>query len=219
MRDQIDMTPQLLDYVRENSLRDDPILRDLREATAALPERIMQILPEEAQLLGLLVRLTGARDVLEIGTFTGYSTLCLARALPPGGRVVTCDLSHEWTSIGRRHWDRAGLTDRIDLRLGDALHTLTGLIGTDGPESFDLAFIDAGKAQYPEYYEHALRLLRPGGLIILDNTLWSGRVTDPTVDDSDTRGIRAVNQTLHRDDRIDLAMLPMADGVTLALKR
>jgi O-methyltransferase len=219
MRDQIDITPALLDYVRESSLREDPVLRELREDTAALPDRIMQILPEEAQLLALLVRLTGARDILEIGTFTGYSSLCMARALPPGGRLVTCDISEEWTSMAQLAWKRADVAERVDLRLGDATATLDALLTERGPGSFDFVFIDADKAHYPQYYEQSVALTRPGGLIVLDNTLWSGRVVDPTAQDADTRGVRTVNRKLLDDERVDLSMLPMADGVTLARKR
>ncbi|MCM2420592.1 class I SAM-dependent methyltransferase [Streptomyces sp. RKAG293] len=219
MRDQIDMTPALLDYVRDVSLREEPVLRKLREETAALPDRIMQILPEEAQLLALLIRLTGAREVLEIGTFTGYSSLCMARALPAGGRLVTCDLSEEWTAVARRAWQEAELLERIELRLGDALETLDALFLERGPACFDMVFIDADKAHYPQYYEQSLALTRPGGLIVLDNTLWSGRVTDPTQQDPDTLGVRSVNDTLLADERIDLSMLPMADGITIARKR
>ncbi|MFI6277603.1 O-methyltransferase [Streptomyces sp. NPDC050988] len=219
MRDQIDMTPALLDYVRDVSLREDTVLRELRDGTAALPDGIMQILPEEAQFLALLIRLTGTCDVLEIGTFTGYSTLAMARALPPGGKVVTCDVSEDWTAMARRAWQRADMNDRIDLRLGDATATLENLLAERGPASFDLVFIDADKAHYPHYYERSLALTRPGGLIVLDNTLWSGRVVDPTAQDADTQGVREVNSTLLKDERVDVSMLPMADGVTLARKR
>jgi O-methyltransferase len=219
VRDQIDMTPALLDYVRDVSLREDTVLRELRDGTAAMPDGIMQILPEEAQFLALLIRLTGTRDILEIGTFTGYSTLAMARALPPGGKVVTCDVSEDWTTMARRAWQRADMTDRIDLRLGDATATLETLLTERGPASFDLVFIDADKAHYPHYYEQSLALTRPGGLIVLDNTLWSGRVVDPTAQDADTQGVRTVNDTLLKDERVDVSMLPMADGVTLARKR
>ncbi|WP_327591601.1 O-methyltransferase [Streptomyces chartreusis] len=199
MRDQIDMTPALLGYIRDMSLREDPVLRELREDTAALPDRIMQILPEEAQLLALLIRLVGARNVLEIGTFTGYSSLCMARALPADGRLVTCDISKEWTATARLAWKRVGLADRIELRLGDASETLAKLLAQDGRGAFDVVFIDADKAHYPKYYEQSLALTRPGGLIVLDNTLWSGRVIDPSVQDDDTKGVRAVNQALLQD--------------------
>ncbi|MEV7341307.1 class I SAM-dependent methyltransferase [Streptomyces sp. NPDC093544] len=203
----------------EFSLREDPVLAGLREETAALPDRIMQILPEEAQFLALLIRLTRARTVLEIGTFTGYSSLCMARALPAGGELITCDISEEWTTMARQAWQQAGVADRIDLRLGDAVETLDGLLLERGPDCVDFVFIDADKAHYPEYYEQSLALTRPGGLLVLDNTLWSGRVTDPAVQDADTLGVRKVNRTLLEDQRVDLSMLPMADGVTLARKR
>ncbi|CAM5624621.1 hypothetical protein SAVIM338S_05889 [Streptomyces avidinii] len=219
MRDQIDFTPELLDYVREFSLREDPVLAELRAETAALPDRIMQILPEEAQLLALLIGLTGARTVLEVGTFTGYSSLRMAQTLPAGGQVVTCDISEEWTAMARRAWAKAGVADRIELRLGDAVRTLDALLVERGPGSMDLVFIDADKSHYPEYYEKSLALTRQGGLIVLDNTLWSGRVADAAVQDADTLGVRRVNETLLRDERVDLSMLPMADGVTLARKR
>ncbi|MDH6218215.1 O-methyltransferase [Streptomyces pseudovenezuelae] len=219
MRDQIDMTPDLLDYVRDFSLREEPALRQLREDTAALPDRIMQILPEEAQFLALLIQLTGARDVLEIGTFTGYSSLCMARALPADGTLLTCDVSEEWTAMARRAWQQAGLEDRIELRIGDAVETLDAVLLERGPACFDLVFIDANKANYPQYYEQSLALTRPGGLIVLDNTLWSGRVADPTQQDPDTLGVRSVNATLRDDERVDLSMLPMADGITFARKR
>ncbi|MFJ2753635.1 O-methyltransferase [Streptomyces sp. NPDC087297] len=219
MRDQIDVTPELLQYVRELSLREDPVLAELRADTAALPDRIMQILPEEAQLLALLIRLTGARTVLEIGTFTGYSSLRMAQALPADGQVITCDISEEWTAMARHAWEKAGVADRIELRYGDALETLDDLLAERGPGSVDLVFIDADKTHYPEYYEQSLALTRPGGLIVLDNTLWSGRVVDPAVQDAGTLGVRRVNEMLLRDERVDLSMLPMADGVTLARKR
>ncbi|MEV7728666.1 class I SAM-dependent methyltransferase [Streptomyces sp. NPDC087917] len=219
MRDQIDITPELLAYVRQFSLREDPVLAELRADTAALPDRIMQILPEEAQLLALLIGLTGARTVLEIGTFTGYSSLRMAQALPADGKLITCDLSEEWTTMARRAWAKAGVADRIELRLGDAVKTLDVLLAERGSGSVDLVFIDADKAHYPDYYEKSLALTRQGGLIVLDNTLWSGRVVDAAVQDADTLGVRRVNETLLRDERVDLSMLPMADGVTLARKR
>jgi O-methyltransferase len=218
MRSQIDITPDLLDYLRDVSLRDDDILKDLRAETAGRPDAIMQILPEEAQFLAFLIRLTGARRILEIGTYTGYSALCMARALPSGGLLVTCDIDPEPTAVAQRYWKRAGVTDKIDLRLADARDTLPALLGQYGPDSFDLAFIDADKAGYPHYYQHAKALIRPGGLIVIDNTLWSGRVIDPTDHHDDTLGIRHINQILRDDQQIDLVLLPMADGVTLVRK-
>lgn len=220
MADQIDVTPRLAEYVREVSLREDDILRELREETAGLPAGVaMQVLAEEGQLLGLLAGLVGARSVLEIGTFTGYSTLCLARALPTGGRVVTCDITDRWPSIGADYWVRADVADRIDLRVGDARETLAQLLAEDGPDGFDLVFIDADKAGYPSYYELSLPLVRPGGLIVVDNTLFFGRVADPAAQDPDTQAIRELNAWLHTDERVDISMLAAADGITLLRRR
>ncbi|MEU8814264.1 class I SAM-dependent methyltransferase [Actinoplanes sp. NPDC048796] len=220
MADHLTLTPDLLDYVRRTSLRDDDVLRELREVTAELPAgRALQVAAEEGQLLALLVALTGARTVLEIGTYTGYSALCMARALPPGGVVVTCDITARWPAVGRPFWERAGVADRIDLRIGDARETLAGLAAERGPGGIDLAFIDADKTGYREYYEAVLPLLRPGGLIVLDNTLFFGRVADPTATDADTEAIRELNEVLHGDDRVDLSLLATADGITLARKR
>ncbi|MFI9629591.1 class I SAM-dependent methyltransferase [Streptomyces sp. NPDC052042] len=220
MADQTVLSPALLDYARRVSLRDDDLLRELRELTAGLPGgRVMQVMPEEAQLLALLVRLTGAVQVLEIGTFTGYSTLCMARALPPGGRIVTCDITERWPGVGAPFWRRAGVTDRIDLRVGDAARTLAELRKDEGDQIFDLVFVDADKTGYPHYYEEALALVRPGGLVAVDNTLFLGRVADPEADDPDTVAVRELNQCLFDDERVDIALLTMADGITLARRR
>ena len=219
MAHQTATTDDLLAYVRELSLRDDPVLRELREATAGLPAgEALQVMPEEGQLLALLVGLTGARAVLELGTFTGYSTLCMARALPPGGRLVTCELDDRWPAIGAGYWKRAGVDDRIELRTGAAADTLDALLAERGPCSFDLVFIDADKANYPRYYRASLELTRPGGLIVIDNTLFFGRVADPAAQDPDTTGVRELNRLLHRDPRVELSLLVMADGITLARK-
>ncbi|MGV9878585.1 O-methyltransferase [Streptomyces sp. NPDC003006] len=223
MAGQLSVDGQLLEYVRQMSLRDDDVLRDLREETAGMPMlQAMLVLPEEAQLLALLVQVTGARNVLEVGTFTGYSSLCMARALPPGGRVVTCDISERWTGIARRYWERAKVDHLIDLRLGDAAETLDQLAersGEGGEGGFDLAFVDADKANYPRYYEQSLRLVRPGGLLVLDNTLFFGRVVDPAAQDPDTLAIRELNTLLRDDDRVDISMLAVADGLTLVHKK
>lgn len=217
---QTTFTPALDAYVRDVSVRDDSILRDLREMTATLPMgSAMQVSAEEGQLLGLLVSLTGATSILEIGTFTGYSTLCMARALPSNGKVVTCDITDKWPSIAAEYWQRAGVLDRIDSRIGDAAETLTELVAEQGGETFDLAFIDADKTGYRAYYEHALTLVRPGGLIIIDNTLFFGRVIDPDAVDPDTTAIRAINKALLDDSRVDIALLTMADGITFARKK
>jgi O-methyltransferase len=219
MAGQTALTEPLLRYVREVSLREDAVLRELRAETADYPMgAAMQVMAEEGQLLGLLVRLLGARRVLEIGTFTGYSTLCLARALPPGGRVVTCDVSDRWPAIGRPYWERAGVADRIEVRIGDARDTLAGLLAGGGAGTVDLVFIDADKAGYRDYYEASLRLARPGGLLVLDNTVLFGRVIDPAATDPDTVAVRELNAFLHGDERVDLALLTMADGITLARK-
>nr|ABS90468.1 o-methyltransferase [Streptomyces albus] len=220
MAGQLSLDEPLLDYVRQMSLRDDDVLRDLRAETAGMPMlRAMLVLPEEAQLLALLVRVTGARNVLEVGTFTGYSSLCMARALPPGGRVVTCDISERWTAVARRYWERAGVDGLIDLRLGDAAETLDTLCAQDGPGGFDLAFVDADKANYLRYYEQSLALVRPGGLLVLDNTLFFGKVVDPAAQDPDTLAIRELNTLLRDDERVDLSMLAVADGLTLVHKK
>jgi caffeoyl-CoA O-methyltransferase len=178
---------------------------------------------QSARVLALLLagpaRLVGARRTLEVGVFTGYSTLCVALALPDDGRIVACDLSEAWTDIARRHWERAGVAHKIDLRLAAAARTLASLLAEGAAGSFDFAFIDADKPNYRVYYEHCLQLVRPGGLIVLDNTLWSGRVADPAQDDADTAAIRAINDALHHDERVDIAMLPVGDGLTLARKR
>jgi O-methyltransferase len=220
MGDQVNLTGELLDYVRRVSLRDDEILSDLRAETAALPAgRAMQVMPEEAQLLALLVRLIKADRVLEIGTFTGYSTLCMARALPAEGRVVTCDISDKWPAIAGPYWERAGVADRINVRVGDASETLAEILAEHGPDSFDFVFIDADKAHYRQYYEYAVTLVKPGGLVAIDNTLFLGRVIDPTAQDPDTTAIRELNAALHDDDRVEMCLLVVADGITLVHKK
>lgn len=220
MADQIVATPEIREYVRAVSLREDSILAELRSQTAGLPAgSAMQVMAEEGQLLALLVGLSGARSVLEIGTFTGYSTLCMARALPPDGTVVTLDLDGRWPAIGAGYWQRAGVAERIDVRIGDATRTLAALADERGVGSFDLVFIDADKANYGTYYEAALSLVRKDGLIVIDNTLFFGRVVDPDSHDPDTTAVRALNASLLDDQRVDVSMLTMADGITLARKR
>jgi O-methyltransferase len=219
MGDQVAVTSDLLDYVRRMSLRDDEILSDLRAVTAALPGgRAMQVMPEEAQLLALLVSVTKAGLVLEIGTFTGYSTLCMARALPAGGRLITCDISEKWPAIAASYWERAGVADRIDVRIGDASETLAKILTEQGPDSVDFIFIDADKTRYQQYYQDAMTLVKPGGLIAIDNTLFLGRVTDPAAQDPDTTEIRELNTVLRNDNRVEICLLTMADGITLAHK-
>jgi predicted O-methyltransferase YrrM len=215
----IPLDDRLYEYLLGVSLREPPILRRLREETSALPDANMQISPEQGQLMALLIKLTGARKVLEIGTFTGYSALVMAMALPPGGRILTCDVSKEWTAVAARYWAEAGVAGRIDLRLAPALETTAALLDAGEALTFDFAFIDAEKERYSDYYEAALQLLRPGGLITVDNTLWYGRVADPAAQDADTLAIRAFNERLKGDLRIDLSLVPIGDGLTLARKR
>jgi O-methyltransferase len=201
-------------YIQEHSVREPQILRELRAATAAVPHSGMQIGADQGQFMALLVQAIGARNCLEIGTYTGYSALAVALALPEDGRIVCCDISEEWTAIARRFWKKAGMEHKIELRLAPALQTLKNLKGP-----FDFAFIDADKGNYANYYEACLQLVRRGGIIAVDNTLWSGWVADAKRRDSDTRALRAFNDKLHRDERVALSMLPLGDGVTVILKK
>jgi predicted O-methyltransferase YrrM len=210
---------QVDDYVRSVGARETPIATRLREETARLPQAAMQIGADEAALLALLVRILDARRALEIGTFTGYSALAVASALPGDGRLVCCDVSREWTDIARRYWNEAGVAAHIDLRLAPALDTLDTLARDPGPGSFDFAFIDADKPHYDAYYEAVLGLLRAGGVVAIDNTLWSGWVADPARQDADTAALRALNRKIHDDERVDACLLSVGDGVTLARKR
>ncbi len=212
------LTDSLAAYLREVTLRDDDILRRLREETAPLPLGIMQISPEQGQFMQLLIEMLGARRTIEVGVFTGYSSLCVARALPPDGTIAACDVSEEWTSIARRYWAEAGVTHKIDLKLAPATETLDAMIGA-GQGGYDFAFIDADKENYGRYYEQCLRLLRVGGLIAIDNVLWHGGVCDPAANDADTVAIRALNASLLTDYRVTLSMVPIGDGLTLARKR
>jgi predicted O-methyltransferase YrrM len=204
-------------YVREVITRETPVQRRLRAETAALPEGRMQIGADQGALLALMVRLIGARRALEVGTFTGYSALAVAAALPPDGKLVTCDVSEQWTAIARRYWEEAGVAGRIDLRLGPAVETLTGLLRQG--ESFDFAFIDADKESYDAYYEACLRLVRPSGLVAIDNVLWSGVVADPAAVDAETEAIRALNTKVRDDPRVEACLVTVGDGVMLARKR
>ena len=206
-------------YVLANAVRETRLQRELRELTQRLPGSGMQTAPEQGPLLQLLVRMLGARRCIEIGTYTGYSALAVALALPASGRIVCCDLSEEWTAIARRFWRRAGVARKIDLRLAPALQTLDALLARGGAGKYDFAFIDADKSSYGAYYERCLRLVRRGGLIAADNTLWYGRVADPRDREPDTPHIRAFNRKLLRDRRVDIALVPIGDGLTLARKR
>ena len=216
MSRQITLTDELLAYLREVSLREPDALRKLREETAKLPMAGMQISPDQGQFMALLVRLIGARRCLEIGTFTGYSALAVALALPADGRVVCCDVSEEYTAVARRAWASAGVVGKIDLHLAPARVTLDKLRAEGRRGSFDFAFIDADKENYDHYYEAALELLHAGGLIAIDNVLWSGAVIDPKKQDADTKALRALNRKLRDDQRVDISMLPLGDGLTLA---
>ena len=215
----LNLSPQLYDYLLAHSLREAPVLRELREETAPLKHGGMQISPDQGQFMALLVKLMGAKRTIEVGVFTGYSSLSVALALPDDGRIVACDLNEEWTEIARRYWEKAGVAHKIDLRLAAASRTLEQLLREGGAGAYDFAFIDADKGNYLQYYEQCLALVRRGGLIAIDNTLWSGAVADPSAEDEDTVAIRALNDMLHRDSRIALSMLPVGDGLSLALKR
>ena len=206
-------------YVTTEMSPETPVQRALRAETAALPQAGMQIGADEGAFLALLIRMLGARRCLEIGTFTGYSALVVASALPPDGILIACDVSEEWTGIGRRHWQQAGVADRIDLRIGPALDTLTTLERQGARDSFDFAFIDADKSGYDAYYEACLRLVRPGGVIAIDNTLWEGHVADASTHDADTDAIRALNLKVRDDRRVEAVLLTVGDGLTLARRR
>jgi predicted O-methyltransferase YrrM len=208
----------LYEYLLSVSLREPEILTQLRQETAQHPVGRMQIAPEQGQFLALLVQLLGAKKTLEVGVFTGYSSLVVALALPSDGKVVACDVSEEFTTIARRYWQQAGVADKIQLHIAPALETLDRLLATGEAETFDFAFIDADKSNNDAYYERSLQLVRSGGLIAIDNVLWSGRVADPQVQDNRTKRIRAFNQKLHQDQRVSLSLVAIADGLTLALK-
>jgi predicted O-methyltransferase YrrM len=212
------MDATLFDYLLAQSLREHPAQTALREATLSVPHAGMQISPDQGQLMALLVRLMGARRTLEIGTFTGYSALTVALALPADGRLLACDISDEYTRVGRPYWKQAGVEQRIELMLAPALQTLDARLAAGEAGAYDFAFIDADKANYDAYYERCLKLVRAGGLIALDNTLWSGAVARPA-QDADTAALQALNSKLHHDQRIELAMLTVGDGLTLARKR
>lgn len=215
----INLDDRVYDYLIAHSLRELPVLAALRAETAKLPQAGMQISPEQGQFMALLIELIGAKRTIEVGTFTGYSSLAVALALPPDGRVIACDVSEEFTSVARRYWAKAGVADKIELRLAPANQTLDSLLAAGEAGSFDFTFIDADKENYVGYYERCLKLLRDGGLIAVDNVLWSGEVANPAIEDKDTRAIRALNDQLKTDQRITLSMVPIGDGLTLARKR
>lgn len=210
----------LYKWMEANSLREPEVLRRLREETAATnPMAIMAISPVQGQFLMLLLKLTRAVRTIEIGVFTGYSSLCTALALPENGQIIACDVSAEWTSVARRYWAEAGVADKISLRLGPATETLDALLADGQAGTFDFAFIDADKANYDQYYERALKLVRPGGLLVFDNMLWYGKVADEKVQDEDTVALRALSGKLHHDERVFVSLIPVGDGITLALKQ
>lgn len=210
---------ELNEYLRRVGVREHPLLARLREETAALPQHGMQIAPEQGALMAMLVQLMGARRCVEVGTFTGYSSLAVALALPDDGHITCFDVSEEWTAVARRYWAEAGVADRIELRLGPGVAGLDGLLAEGAAGTIDFAFVDADKTSYPLYHERLVELLRPGGLVAYDNVLWGGAVVDPAEDDDDVRAIRAVNETIAADERVSVSMIPIADGLTLARKR
>lgn len=215
----LNLDDDLYRYLLDVSLRETPLQARLRAETARLANAQWQIAPEQGQFMALLVKLIGAKRLVEVGTFTGYSALCMAAALPDDGRLICCDIPGDYNAVAERYWREAGLAGRIEQRLAPALETLAALEGEGLAGSIDLIFIDADKANYPAYLEQALRLLRQGGLLLFDNTLWSGRVLERSPDSADTRAIQALNLALRDDERIDLSLLPLGDGLSLCRKR
>jgi predicted O-methyltransferase YrrM len=213
------LTEKLSEYYARVAVRESPLFSDLRQETAALPMARMQIAPEQAQLMAMLVKLMRARRCIEIGVFTGYSSLAVAQALPADGQLLACDVNEEWTAIARRYWARGGVQQKIRLVVAPALETLDAEFAAGQAGTYDFAFIDADKTGYAGYYERCLKLLRPGGLIAVDNTLWSGRVADPAVTDEDTEALRNFNERVANDARVDLCLVPIADGLTLLRKK
>ncbi|MCA9782616.1 MAG: class I SAM-dependent methyltransferase [Candidatus Delongbacteria bacterium] len=218
-RGSIGLDERTQDWLLRHGVRDDALLEELRAETSRLPNAGMQVSPEQGQFLTLLARLQNARRIVEVGVFTGYSSICLARGLAQGGELLACDVSEEYTAVARRHWLKAGLADRITLALAPAAETLRTRLAQGWAASVDLMFIDADKGNYPVYYELALELLRPGGLVAVDNMLWSGRVADESVQDEDTRAIRELASRIHSDARVEMCLLPIGDGLSLARKR
>jgi len=213
------LTENLYQYMRVVSLREPEILMRLREETYHDPMSVMQITPEQGQFMSLLVKLMNASRALEVGVYTGYSSLCVAMALPSHGRLVACDVSREWTAVARRYWRDAGVSEKVELHLAPAIETLDYLLAHRQARSFDFVFIDADKKNYDAYYERSLSLVRKGGLIAIDNVFWSEKVTDPAFLDEETRSLRALNEKLRDDGRVDICMIPIGDGLTLAMKR
>jgi predicted O-methyltransferase YrrM len=218
-RKTLSLTPRLYDYLLSVGVRQHPVLERLAADTARMPEAEMQISPEQGAFMALLVELTGAKRCLEVGVFTGYSALAVALALPEDGQLLACDVNEKWTAIARTYWAEAGVEDRIHLHLAPALETLDNFLAEGIAGSFDFAFIDADKTEYAAYYERALELLRPGGLMVVDNVLCGGKAADPANTSADTLSRRDFNASLYQDERITLSMIPVADGLTLAIKR
>jgi predicted O-methyltransferase YrrM len=210
--------PEVQEYIITATVREDPVLADLRVETSQRENAMMEIGPEQGAFMQLLARSIGAKRYLEVGVFTGYSSLAMALALPADGSIVACDVNEDYTAVARRYWERAGVAAKIDLRIAPALETLAHMIA-EGVEPFDMAFIDADKTNVDNYYEAALRLVRPGGLILVDNVLWSGKVADASVTDSDTTALRALNAKVGRDERVDVSLIPTCDGILIARKR
>jgi caffeoyl-CoA O-methyltransferase len=218
-RGRLPITDALHEYIQAVSLRETPLMRRLRKETAQLPYADMQIAPEQGQFMALLVSLLRARRAIEIGVFTGYSGLCVAQALPDNGQLIACDISEQWTGIAMRYWREAEVDHKISLHIAPALETLNRLLEQGERGRFDFAFIDADKGNYDAYYEACLELLRPGGLIAIDNVLWGGSVVDAKARDEDTRAIRALNAKIHQDDRVEISLITLGDGLMLACKR
>ena len=215
----ISITDSIYKYLCDNSLREDKNLSSLRAHTYRMEQRNMQISPEQGQFMQLLIKIMNAKNTIEVGVFTGYSSLCVALALPHDGKIIACDISTKYTDIAEKYWEDANVRNKIDLRIGPAIDTLKKLIDKGMSNTFDFSFIDADKINYDNYYEMCLQLLRPGGLIAIDNVLWSGDVADIRINDIDTESIRSLNKKLHKDSRVDISLLPIGDGLTLALKK
>jgi predicted O-methyltransferase YrrM len=213
------LTDKLYDYVIDATVREHPVLARLREATARMPGAGMQISPDQGQFMGFLARLIGVRRAIEVGTYTGYSALAVALALPDDGKLICCDVNAETTRVGQRFWGEAGVAGRIDLRIAPAIETLDALLAAGEADRFDMVFIDADKPAYDAYYERALRLLRTGGLIVIDNVLWDGAVADPKDKSASTKALRALNAKIRDDQRVDCSLVTIGDGVMLARKR
>ena len=211
-------TSSLRQYVWQYGLREHPALKELRTETEKLPSSMMQICPEQGALMGNLIRLIAAKKTIEVGTYTGYSAMAVALALPDDGEVVACDVSEEWTSVAKKAWEKAGIANKIDLQLAPASNTLDALLAEGKEGSFDFAFIDADKTNYQIYYELCLKLIRQGGVIVIDNVLWGGAVTDSNRNDADTEAIRELNQFIATDERVSISMIPVGDGLTITIK-